>query len=632
MSRKIISYVLVCIFTFWNIPFISASDTSNNYIHSRDSVVEWSYGRYIEELEKIVPQLNSEKLEEIISRIEKKEASENNELEVFLDFIHILISSELENRIPLENISLEEKQDAEKEILVLQKAVGDSLNEIAQALIVLWDTESHYEETGNLKMDMNMNIQDFLEYSLSMQLDNYKATVQWLDSSFSARTGLQATMENEYDFMNIIFNGDVEMISKDGSYYLSIPNADVNEKNVTIFPISLEKIFEKMEVLAQNNTYLEISDNQTLAALEIIQNFSPSQIEATLNSMSENLFFEAYSKKNGAYLLRPTQEFCSYMKKSVWIFDIFHGQECSEKQYKDMLENFSQMWVSLELQLGTNNTLSIIIDHEEALGKFDIIYNQYGLIKISGDLTEPGNEEINHISLSFIPEESLSINIDIENEIHVTTDMKLKKNNALARADIHMLFDELQVDGVYNSWKLHIDVKWILDGETIQCELWGEMNISFIDIEWGCSFVSTSYFSGKEDTYIFNGKMTVDRRNERNNVYFLLDGKMNQEELLSLSLTNKANRKLTTQKEILAPKNTQAFSEFMDELQEEFYDNTYESSEQDYYYEDCYEYEGVEYCDIDTNEYYYDAYNNIYYYNDYEYDVNTWEYFYYEEY
>ena len=177
MSRKIISYVLVCIFTFWNIPFISASDTSNNYIHSRDSVVEWSYGRYIEELEKIVPQLNSEKLEEIISRIEKKEASENNELEVFLDFIHILISSELENRIPLENISLEEKQDAEKEILVLQKAVGDSLNEIAQALIVLWDTESHYEETGNLKMDMNMNIQDFLEYSLSMQLDKDRKSV-----------------------------------------------------------------------------------------------------------------------------------------------------------------------------------------------------------------------------------------------------------------------------------------------------------------------------------------------------------------------------------------------------------------------------------------------------------------------
>jgi len=92
-----------------------------------------------------------------------------------------------------------------------------------------------------------------------------------------------------------------------------------------------------------------------------------------------------------------------------------------------------------------------MIDNEEAIGKFDIIYNQYGLIQISGDLTEPGNEEINNISLLFIPEESLSINIDIEEEIHVTTDMKLKKNNALARADIHMQFDELQVDGVYNS-------------------------------------------------------------------------------------------------------------------------------------------------------------------------------------
>jgi len=117
--------------------------------------------------------------------------------------------------------------------------------------------------------------------------------------------------------------------------------------------------------------------------------------------------------------------------------------------------------------------------------------------------------------------------------------------------------------------------------------------------------------------------MTVDRRNERNNVYLLLEGLMNQEELFSLSLTNKATRKLRTQKEILAPNNTQVFSEFMDEFQEEFYDNTYEDSEQDYYYEDCYEYEGVEYCDIDTNEYYYDAYNNIYYYDDYQYDVNT---------
>jgi hypothetical protein len=117
--------------------------------------------------------------------------------------------------------------------------------------------------------------------------------------------------------MDIIFNGDINMISKDGSYYLSTSNTNIREKNANIFPISLEKIFEKMEVLAQKNTYLEISDEQTLAALEVIQNFSPSQIEATLNSMSETPLFEAFSKKNGAYLLRPTQEICSYMKKSV---------------------------------------------------------------------------------------------------------------------------------------------------------------------------------------------------------------------------------------------------------------------------------------------------------------------------
>jgi len=76
-------------------------------------------------------------------------------------------------------------------------------------------------------------------------------------------------------------------------------------------------MLEKMQSLADNNSYLEISDQQTQAGLQMIKKFSPSQIEASIKHISEIPFLEAYSKNDGIYLLRPTQEFCSYMKSST---------------------------------------------------------------------------------------------------------------------------------------------------------------------------------------------------------------------------------------------------------------------------------------------------------------------------
>jgi len=89
-----------------------------------------------------------------------------------------LISSELDDRITRENISSEEKLLAEREVLALQQSITYSLNELLSEFIVLWNKENHYEEKGNLNMEIDMNIQDFLKYSLNMQLHNYIAEVQ----------------------------------------------------------------------------------------------------------------------------------------------------------------------------------------------------------------------------------------------------------------------------------------------------------------------------------------------------------------------------------------------------------------------------------------------------------------------
>jgi len=110
-----------------------------------------------------------------------------------------------------------------------------------------------------------------------------------------------------------------------------------------------------------------------------------------------------------------------------------------------------------------------------------------------------------------------------------------------------------------------------MNGDTLKCKLSGDMSSVFVDLEGECNISSSNYFSGEEEVYTFEGSVTADTRNKKNDVYLMMQGDINHEELFSFSLTNKATRKLVPQKEIVTPKKSKNLGEFIGELQEEMY-------------------------------------------------------------
>jgi hypothetical protein len=49
-----------------------------------------------------------------------------------------------------------------------------------------------------------------------------------------------------------------------------------------------------------------------------------------IDAAAKKVLFEAYDITNDTYLVRPTIEFCSLIKKSLTIFDPFAGSNCTK--------------------------------------------------------------------------------------------------------------------------------------------------------------------------------------------------------------------------------------------------------------------------------------------------------------
>jgi len=80
---------------------------------------------------------------------------------------------------------------------------------------------------------------------------------------------------------------------------------------------------------------------------------------------------EAYGKNENGYLLRPTKHFCDTGKELTNVFDPFNGKECSEKQYQNMLEDFTDSGV--EITLSTDNHTRLSITNMSDVNAFEII-------------------------------------------------------------------------------------------------------------------------------------------------------------------------------------------------------------------------------------------------------------------
>lgn len=205
--------------------------------------------------------------------------------------------------------------------------------------------------------------------------------------------------------------------------------------------------------------------------------------ERQIKEIFQKNLLEAYGKDGDAFLLKPSQEMCSLMKEAMSVFDPFSGTKCSDGQYADMLEDFHNSGMILQLTPGTNKELTLLINTREVEGKITISYSAYGIISMIGEVFEPGNSSVNTIKFSYIPRDILHLEMKLENEFELMTYIELTNNNTLDAIESRMLYSEgiqsVEFTGVYKNSQLNLQLLGTLDGTNIDCNLSGDMRKSY---------------------------------------------------------------------------------------------------------------------------------------------------------
>jgi len=646
MLQKIWASILIAIFTLWNISVTFADQVSPEYMKAKILAEKTTYEKYVSQLETIIPSLTSEKLIEIKQRAQNGQKSSNStDLNNFLNFVETLIQDELSMRsdswkiipttttpvVPKEEeeispISDSDKAQAEQEILILQKTAADWLIDMLESVTVIWENMSHREEKWDFSMQLEMNIPDFMKYSLGVKINDYIAETQLLDQTFTGNTEVDVMVESYYENFGGSFSGDVELISKDWVFYLKVDNVETNTSEE--LEIGVEPFLKILKGLSDENTYISFEDEDALFALEALQWISISNVEKIIQEASDVPMFEAYDKVDGKFLLQPTKEFCSFAKATLAIFDPFNGDTCSDRQYENMLEDFRNGTLSFQLTPGKNKNLLVTLRESDAYGELSIDYSQYGLISISGSIVEPGNENVNNVSFNFIPKKEFNFDAKIEEMITSSLRMSLNSKNTITQADLDLtIYDEysewsLVAEAIYSGGKLSASAQWKFDDTEISCEWSGKLSSNKWNFSGDCDISNKDYWSEEIQEFKTNINWEYDLSGTKNNIEVDMSMLLDENDFFSFNIKNTGTKKQVKARTINKPTKVINYEEIESELYG--YDDYYEGND------GCYTIDGFEYCDVITDEYYYDAYNNTYYYDDYEYNATSWEYYYYE--
>lgn len=672
--KKFLSFFLLSAFLLWTVsPGVTlATYESPEYLYERVLLQQSRYGHYVEELEQTFPLLSDEKIQEIYARVWNL-SYDDADMQHLVDFIVLLCEKELNTRvleekeedetiIAVSDISEREKETLSRELQTLQSSLSSELIKLMQNTLVTFEEMQNYEQKWDFTMNLGMNIPEFFEYSLWVELEDYISETHGFDSRLKTGFDLNLDMETGYESFDGELSGKVEVITLWGDIYLKVWDISLNASE--LFEEEFWEIIEKLNELWDEDTYLHYKDMSSEMIFEALENFHPDTLESQLEEIENVQFFEGYGKEGDAYLLRPTLEFCSFMKSSLDIFDPFRWSTCSEGQYEDMLSEMHENGYKILLSLDRNNTLSFIMNNDVVKGSIDLVYNDYSFVSLSWDFYEPENSEVNHITFEYLTDESLSFVFKVEDFVS-NGDISFGRNGEIEKAEIDVEYegwsDAYVWNLTYNRGALEVLFSGDIQGGIMSCSGEWNMTLETGDFSGGCTIEETDYY-GEEQKYTIELNTNYDLRNSTNNIDFEMlfwdDETLN----FYVDFSNVWTKRKIDSLSLSAPEKTQEYYDFMfwgssyddgysDSYYSDDYDFGYEIEETEFddysqtcyiyddgekdctkFYEDrteyCYEYpESPEdnYCSISTDEYYYDGYSDIYYYDDYQIDGKTGE-------
>lgn len=628
-----------------------------------------SYGeKYNTDIEKIIPTLSNEKLLDIELRIEDS-LWENisSDLKYFLSYIWILTNAELISRTistsdnlwtqkPTPSnwkIKLTPKQvtEASKEIITLQNTMSREMIEFSNTFFDAYTTE--YEEKWDFEVSLSAIVLDVENY-FQVTLKNYSARINGLDSNIQWDMTVKYDSQDGDAIYKADASGEVNMISKDGIIYLKTNNVEINLSEQ--LSQQSQYIVDALTKLWKEDTFLKYEDESSLLIDEIINWLnSKEKLNTVIDAAAKKVLFEAYDITNDTYLVRPTIEFCSLIKKSLTIFDPFAGSNCTKWQYNDMLDAMMSSGISILLTPWVNKILKVEINNSEVIWYIEIKYSDYGLNSITWNIFEPESSTVNNIDFQYIAQEEFKLNMNLEDMFILQTEIILSKSNTIKSAEMSLI--------TYNYWDTDTETsktiatyqKWIFDMNLeinfwylmVSCNANGTIKNTFWDISGACDIAEEDYFTGEFIDYSLTAEATYDFKNNKNNFNVNFEYTWDENINISFLMKNTWTRKWVREQEIIIPKSVENLWDFLEKNDIDFYPSYYDYSDYtleeksfpeyeqscyiysngeincDNYYKDYTEYcydntatTGRNYCNRETDDYYYDGRNDTYYYYD----------------
>lgn len=352
-------------------------------------------------------------------------------------------------------ISESDKKKLEDAIIIIQKNVLEKTKQ--NTYEILWDLEEYinYENSGDFEMDLNIDHESIWEVQAKLKISDYISQNSNFDSRFTGHiSAMVDALPKWEDAMKAEFNSFFDFISKDGQIYALAEDLEIiTDENIDI----IQDTLDTFTTLAKENKYIEISDEESIAAMNFIQSLDPDTFFSDAEQLFSQSMFTAYKKEAEVYSLIPTKYACDIMKDLMNKFDPFSPNSCTQWQYQDLIEDIVSNW-ELTMTLGKENVLKYIVTRDEQIDKVEmaIAFTDSSIEKINIDIF-PNQRNNPNEKLVFAYEKNKNLDFELyaeQWEVDIMFEASLDPRNNISSLE-HTWF----IQGWYDTQDWNINIK-----------------------------------------------------------------------------------------------------------------------------------------------------------------------------
>lgn len=335
-------------------------------------------------------------------------------------------------------LTSKENQEFNNQIISIQKNLLKSWVDSLEYLLWEFEEYTNTEDTGDFSINLDVDHELIGKIKAQFALEEYTSTTSWFDTQLQGN--LKAMVDaapNWEEALKFEIKSFIDFISKDQNMYLLMNKFSISNEEWTQ---EIKAFIEKAREIAEKNKYIQLTqeDADIEAAILLLKSISPQNILSQWNEVLSKPMFRSYKKIGSKYYIVPTKYACDTMKELSNKFDPFHGPECSDSQYNDVLEDIAKSNIQMYLEVGSKtNTLWLEVTDSENTAMIEF-WNNY-IEKISVNIIE--NQET--MSLAYIRNESFKYNVNANYwELLINIDSILTKQNKISMLDFSVISND----------------------------------------------------------------------------------------------------------------------------------------------------------------------------------------------